>query len=120
VELEIRKLRGLEDLKDLLQSGLNQGLVVISVHGVVKDKAQLAVALVRLGSVDGGLTHRGELTLKGLGVLDTGRIVQAKDTNDITSIQSGTGLLDELNNTILGSDQWHVHFHDLNLGIGLS
>ena len=59
-------------------------------------------------------TEIGQLASERLGSLDSGWVVKGENTKDITSLESGSWLLDELYNTIFLGDQRHVHLHHLN------
>ncbi len=73
-----------------------------------------------LGTDDDGKTKVGKLTSERLGVLDTARVVERENTNDVSGSESDTGSLDERDNTVLGSDKGQVHLHDLDLGNSLA
>jgi hypothetical protein len=86
----------------------------------VEDVVEEREALSGLSTDNNRLAVSGKLVDESLSLLDAAGVVKSEDTEDITSLEGGTGLLDELDNTILLGNERHVHLHDLNLGKGLT
>src|SRR4051812_30587069 len=53
-------------------------------------------------------------------MLDTGWVIQSKNTEDVTGFENSSRLLDELNHPILLSNQGHDHLHDFNFSESLA
>uniref|UniRef100_A0A098DQ14 Uncharacterized protein n=1 Tax=Gibberella zeae (strain ATCC MYA-4620 / CBS 123657 / FGSC 9075 / NRRL 31084 / PH-1) TaxID=229533 RepID=A0A098DQ14_GIBZE len=120
VPLAVGKLGIAEDLDKLLQGVVHDDGVVVTQKNVVEDVVEEREALSGLGTDNDRLTVLGKLVNESLSLLNAARVIESEYTEDITSLESGTGLLDELDNTILLGKERHVHLHDLDLGKGLA
>jgi hypothetical protein len=120
VPLAVGQLRVSENLNELLEGRQHNDRVVVAEKDVVEDVVEDGEALSRLGTNDNRLAVGRELVNESLSLLHASRVIQGKDTKDVTSLESGSRLLDELDNTILLSNEGHVHLHDLDLSIGLT
>jgi hypothetical protein len=47
-------------------------------------------------------------------MFDSFGVVQRQNAEDVTRFEADAELLDQLNDTVLGCNQRHVHFHDLS------
>jgi hypothetical protein len=86
----------------------------------VEDIVEEREALSGLSTDNDRLAVGRELVNESLGLLDTAGVVKSQNTENVTSLEGGSGLLDELDNTILLGNERHVHLHDLDLGKGLT
>lgn len=111
--LRERELRIVQDVEEIFERLRHNCLVVKAIEDIVKDAQAVGEALVRLVANNGRVAHGGKEALERLGVPDTSRVIEGKDTEDVSRLQADTGLLDELDDTIFRGDQRHVHLHDL-------
>ena len=118
--LAIRQLGVTEDSDEVLERALHHHLVVVTLEDVLENAHGVGEPLWWLGSKNAGCTNIGDWLEEGLSRLDLGRVIERQDTENVTSLESGAGLLDKVDKTVLLSDQRHVHLHDLNLGKGLA
>ncbi|CEI38582.1 unnamed protein product [Fusarium venenatum] len=120
VPLAVGKLGVAEDLDELPQGAGHDNRVVVTQKNVLEGVVEEREALSGLGTDNNRLAVRGKLVDESLSLLDAAGVIESKDTEDITSLEGGSGLLDELDNTILLGKERHVHLHDLDLGKGLT
>jgi hypothetical protein len=120
VPLAVWKLGVAEDLDKLLQGVGHDDRVVVTQKNVVEGVVEEREALSGLSTDNNRLAVRGKLVNESLSLLDTAGVIESKYTENITSLEGGTRLLDELDNTILLGKERHVHLHDLDLGKGLT
>jgi hypothetical protein len=109
VGFSIRKLGIAEDSDELLDARHHDGLVIVTSEDVAEDVLEVREALVRLVTDDAGKTEGRELSVEGLGVLNSRRIVEREDTEDVSTFESCSRLLDELSDTIFSRDERHDH-----------
>jgi hypothetical protein len=120
IPLSIRQVRVAQNLNQLLQGGTHDDLVVETAENILQNAVQQEELLRGLGTDNNGRAKFGQLTSEGLSMLDAGGVIEGEDSKNITSLEGGSGLLDELHNTILLGNEGHVHLHDLNLGVSLA
>jgi hypothetical protein len=117
VDAGVREFRFPEHSSQLLEGRGHDGLVVEPVEDIVQGFEALTELLVRLVACDGGRSHGREEAFERFGVFDAAGVVEGQDTENVTRLEADSRLLDELDNTILGGDERHIHFHDLeNIG----
>ncbi|PNY27761.1 Uncharacterized protein TCAP_02317 [Tolypocladium capitatum] len=120
VPLAVGELGAPQHLDELPQGRRHDDGVVEAHEDVHDDVAQDGEALDGLVADHDGVAVRRELVDKGLGLLDAARVVEGEDAQDVTGLERGAGLLDELHDAVLLGNQGHVHLHDLDLGKGLA
>jgi hypothetical protein len=120
IPLAIWQLGIAENSDELLECVLHDDWVVETLHDALENVVKECEALGSLVAQDLGRTHLRELTKERLSRLDSGGIVERQYTKNITGLESGSGLLDEVDKTVLLSDQRHVHLHDFDFGKGLT
>jgi hypothetical protein len=120
IPLAVGKVRVAEDFDELLQCGCHDNRIIETLENIDKNVVKKGEALGRLGTNDNWVAILRELANEGLGLLNTAGVIQGEYTQNITSLKTSSGLLDELHDTVLLSDQRHVHLHDLNFGVGLA
>ena len=120
VPFTVGELRVPQNLNKLLQSGVHDNLVVITHEDVLENAVKEGESLRRLVTDHLRGAKVGQLSGEWLSMRDTRRVIQSENTKDITGFEGGTGLLDELDNTIFLRNQGHVHLHDLDFGEGLT
>ena len=90
----------MENGKELFQGSSHDGLVIETVENVVEDTKSVCETLVGLAARDVRVSHRGEETFEGLGMLDASRVIEGEDTENVSGLQADTRLLDKLDDTI--------------------
>jgi hypothetical protein len=120
VPLAVGKLGITENLNELFEGVGHDDRVVVTQENVMEDVVEEREALSGLGTDNNRLAIGGELVDESLSLLDAAGVVKGQDTEDITSLESSSGLLDELDDTIFLSNERHVHLHDLDLGESLA
>ncbi|CAI6094402.1 unnamed protein product [Clonostachys chloroleuca] len=120
IPLAVGKVRVAEDFDELLERGCHDNRVVETLKNIDKNVMKKGEALGRLGTNDNWVAVLGELANEGLGLLNSAGVIQGEYAENITSLKTSSGLLDELHDTVLLSDQRHVHLHDFNFSVGLA
>ena len=119
-ELAVRKFGVTENINKILQGLLHDDLVVEAHKDVLESVIEKTELLSGLLADDNRGTKLRELTEERLSLLDTARVIEGEDTEDVTGLEGSAGLLDELDDTILLGNERHVHLHDLDLSEGLA
>lgn len=119
-ELAVGELGITKNLNQVLQCLLHDDLVIVTHEDVLESVIEKTELLSGLLTHDNRSTELGKLAEERLSLLDTARIIESKDTEDVTGLEGSSGLLDELNDTVLLGNQRHIHLHDLNLSEGLT
>jgi hypothetical protein len=99
---------------------LHDDWVVETLHDALEDVVKERKALRSLVTQDLGRAHLRELAEERLGRLDSGGVVKRQYTKDISSLKGGSGLLDEVDNTILLGNKRHVHLHNFDFSESLT
>jgi hypothetical protein len=109
-----------ENLDQFLQCVVHDDRVVVTQENILKGVVEKGVSLSGFGTNNHGLAIGRELVNESLGLLHAARIVESEDTQNITSLEGSSRLLDKLDNTIFLGNKRHVHLHDLNFGKSLA
>ncbi|ROV86895.1 hypothetical protein VMCG_10866 [Cytospora schulzeri] len=120
VPLAVWQLWVPKNLDEVLECRVHDDVVVETLENVDQGAVKLGEPLRRLVTHDHWGTKLGQVAKERLGLLDTARVVEDKYTQDVSSFQCSTGLLDELDHTILLSEEGHVHLHDLHFSENLT
>jgi len=83
------------------ESALHDGLVIEA----IKDIENLKAVVVSLMWPTADDAHGGEKAIKWLGVLDSGWVIKGEDAKNVSGVETCTGLLDKLHDTVFRSDE---------------
>lgn len=109
IGLAVGKLGVAEDDDELLEGRVHDGLVIVTSEDVEEDGLEVGEALVSLATDDVGKAEGRELAVEGLGVVNAAGVVEREDTEDVSSLEGHSRLLDELGDTILRGNERHDH-----------
>ncbi|RUS26107.1 LOW QUALITY PROTEIN: hypothetical protein BC938DRAFT_471231 [Jimgerdemannia flammicorona] len=114
------RVRVAEDFHELADGGLGDGLVIVPLEDVLKHTLDLLEPLEGLVAADVGRPEGGRLAGERDSVLDASGVVEGEDTDDVAGVEGSTGLLDELDDAVLGGNEGHIHFHNFDLCVRLA
>lgn len=105
----VRELRVAENRDELLDARLHDRLVVVAGKDVGEDLLKVRKALERLVADNVRQAELRKLTVERLGVVDATRVVERENAEDVAGSERGSRLLDQLGNTVFGSNERHDH-----------
>lgn len=117
INLGVRQFGVVEHFDELLECRRHDSLVVVTFQDIVECTYATQIPLIRFVAYNTRVAHGREKAVEWLGMFNSSGIVKRQNTKNVTWLETDTRLFDELHDTVLCSNERHIHFHDLNFSI---